>query len=589
MAARAHGQAAVNAGSIEGMKSEASKVFDTPGSRPSAAQMNQALSGANVPQPAKPVPAALANNQDYQTLNQRKQDNQRKLDQLNQQLAEAQKQRQNSTGTTQGNLTVQEAQIKQQISNVNNDNNFVQYKLRDMEVKFVEDKPAPAQPSARDAGPIPSSNSAASASSGLQSKLEGKAGSDQGQSGGKGQPGMARNDGTVPNGLPGLPGTYTGSPGEGSRLTNSARAPQTVQPQGDRPQTGSASSAAGGQPSAATGVAHNQAATAAPQIKPSDSGAAPSSPAATLDPGRVNPQQLANTPAAGPTGTANVRQPAAVANPSNNGAVRPGPQSMAAAALPTGPAIHTTAPPPPWEGTSSKPREYKNEGNGLIGGTTWIYGYNVPPGSNPAVRTHAEEALRTQMKLAGVNEREFVNTKDYNFILGMAASHSAATDLRKRVKADDASEGEYTVEHQPLYASLRGRQFNRLDCHSNGAMICLAALTREDARAEHVRLFGPQITQESLADWQRLINEGKVKDVQLYINRGDPVPGVSYLGTHKTAVSKLLLNDSLREEIHRDAPGIRVQFNDCPDRGFFLDLKCHDMQLYQRNVDSPTK
>jgi hypothetical protein len=494
----------------------------------------------------------------------------------------------------------------------------------------------------------------ASASTGLKLKLGDDAASDNGQAGIKGLPGIALNDGRVPYGIPGLPGIYVGGPGEETHLTNTLLTPQAGAAQGAAPPPGSAAS-----------VSSNAPVVAGLQLKTADSGTAPAAQPATFDPSKMSPQQLADvaemvsklppaeqqrlmaaaqsqsptapnaaTTAAQPTGQAmgSLQQQAAlgqaaVAAPSaEEAAMRSragfdtaaGPLSTSggqqapavalrsdnavAPLLATSGAAANTAPASPLAtGDQFPPREYKYSGDGLIGGTKWIYYFNVPPGSDDAVRARAEQALRTQNKVAGTTPGEFVDSKNYNFILGMAASRHPTEDLLERVLADNPREGMQTVAQQAWYASLRNRQFDRLDCHSNGAMICLAALTLQDAKAEHVRLFGPQMTRESLADWQALLDEGKVKDVKIYINRGDPVPGLSYLGTQKERVlGRAEFADSLGNEIHKYAPGVKVQFNDCPPdllntgihttiAGTALNINCHDMRLYQKNVDSPTK
>src|SRR5260370_25116956 len=79
----------------------------------------------------------------------------------------------------------------------------------------------------------------------------------------------------------------------------------------------------------------------------------------------------------------------------------------------------------------------------------------------------------------------------------------------------------------PGYAALTGRSFHELACHSNGAMICLAALRNADVKADNAVLYGPQITQKSLEQWDGLVRSGQVKSVTLVINSGDVVPPLS--------------------------------------------------------------
>jgi hypothetical protein len=247
--------------------------------------------------------------------------------------------------------------------------------------------------------------------------------------------------------------------------------------------------------------------------------------------------------------------------------------------------------------------EYQPAGNVFVGGTGWVYGFNVPPGKEP-LRHAAEWSLRKQMETAGLSEAQrsaFLKTSQYNLLVGVGTSHNVAVDLLERVVfGDEFSQGWFTAEHQDLYASLRGRHATRLDCHSNGAMVCLAALALGDARAERVRLLGPQITPAALEGWQRLLEQGRVKTIELYVNRGDPVPGASYLwadlasqagsglvtliGSEGSTLSVFVL----AEKIRKRAPGISVIVADaCPDRTVPLSLVCHDAARYQVLADTP--
>lgn len=236
----------------------------------------------------------------------------------------------------------------------------------------------------------------------------------------------------------------------------------------------------------------------------------------------------------------------------------------------------------------------------LVGGTGWIYGYNVPPGRDD-LRAEARRNLEDLMKLKGLTREQilgFLDPTEYNVIIGMAASHGEARDLVERVGiGDEFRLGQTTAEGQPLYASLRGRQTERLDCHSNGAMVCLAALTNGDVQAERVRLFGPQITPAAIESWQKLIERGRIKTIEINIVRGDPIAPASYTFAELTDFLKmpiaplpaqgLFSTDALKALILRKAPAVRVNLFDDPgcrhsmvaDRSPFA---CHDMALYQR-------
>ncbi|MBK8303480.1 MAG: hypothetical protein IPK98_08835 [Chloracidobacterium sp.] len=58
----------------------------------------------------------------------------------------------------------------------------------------------------------------------------------------------------------------------------------------------------------------------------------------------------------------------------------------------------------------------------------------------------------------------------------MASTHSAVEDLALRVIWDGSAYGEFSRQHKEIFVGLKDRHFDTLDCHSNGAMLCLAAL-----------------------------------------------------------------------------------------------------------------
>jgi hypothetical protein len=254
---------------------------------------------------------------------------------------------------------------------------------------------------------------------------------------------------------------------------------------------------------------------------------------------------------------------------------------------------------------SPEPR-YRPSGNGLVFGTGAIFGRSLPPDPTEALRREADRRLEEQKLLAGLSEAErraFPATAEYGLLSGVAAYHDPLWDLVARVGwGDEFSEGNKSAEEQPLYASLRGRQFDRLDCHSNGAMVCLAALRREDVKATEVRLFGPQLTPDALSAWQNLIETGKLRSVRVYVNRGDPISHASYLfadlagyvsalGLARPQVAPLSY-EALAGRITHHAPALKVTLlDDCQEKnalGFDLSFSCHAMSRYQRLVDGPS-
>lgn len=169
-------------------------------------------------------------------------------------------------------------------------------------------------------------------------------------------------------------------------------------------------------------------------------------------------------------------------------------------------------------------RQYKPVGKGLILGLGAIV-YAHREVGEPAQRMC--DALKQQARVAHKDYSAGVDCSRYNFVLGMASSLDLWTDLIDRVAFDDLTNGRFSAQEQLLYEKLRGKQFDELGCHSNGAMLCLAALENKDIRAGHVVLYGPEVTRESLEMWNKLVQDGQVKSVKVYLNENDPVPGAS--------------------------------------------------------------
>ncbi|MDA8382554.1 MAG: hypothetical protein M0037_05720 [Betaproteobacteria bacterium] len=232
------------------------------------------------------------------------------------------------------------------------------------------------------------------------------------------------------------------------------------------------------------------------------------------------------------------------------------------------------------------PRTYTPSGNGFVGGTTWAnIGYNVQ-GKDPALAAKERAMLERQMRLAGVDVNS-VNLKKYNFIIGMAASSDAMTDLKKRVLDDEFSNGQASAAEQALYDSLKGRSFDQLGCHSNGAMICLAALMNKDIEADHVVLYGPQLSASGLAQWDQLVQSGQVKSVEIDVDQSDPVPPVSLLagsGADNQYSDILFDANKLSEAITSIAPNVAVKTFPCGNGK--PSLACHAMTAYRRNTEA---
>jgi hypothetical protein len=236
-------------------------------------------------------------------------------------------------------------------------------------------------------------------------------------------------------------------------------------------------------------------------------------------------------------------------------------------------------------------RRMIEQGDGLVGGMTWIAGFNARPGALPELRRRQREMLMQQFRASNIAWDEAC-VQRYNFIIGIAASTDRFQDLRSRVVFDEFSNGQFTANEQAAYNSLRGRNFQQLDCHSNGAMICLAALQNEHVGARRVALYGPQITPESLAMWNALVTEGRVEGVDLYINQNDPVPPTALLSSNPALAiaaplapfltGPMFFNaDWTGRGISAAAPNINVHVGPCTASAL-PSMDCHDMRLYGR-------
>ena len=172
----------------------------------------------------------------------------------------------------------------------------------------------------------------------------------------------------------------------------------------------------------------------------------------------------------------------------------------------------------------------------FVGGTGWVYGYVRR--DDPAQQAVARAAFENSARVSSGT----INPDDYEMIVGFAKSGSIAGDLMERVigvpfDSDQATLGKLTSRGTGLYASLKTMRTPRLDCHSNGAMVCLHALRAGDIQSStgpngrsmlDVRLYGPQITPAAVRAWRSLITEGKIRSLEITFNEGDPVGPASY-------------------------------------------------------------
>ncbi|MCZ6772773.1 MAG: hypothetical protein O7G83_12475, partial [Proteobacteria bacterium] len=185
-------------------------------------------------------------------------------------------------------------------------------------------------------------------------------------------------------------------------------------------------------------------------------------------------------------------------------------------------------------------------------------------------------------------------------IIGVALSSNFVADLGLRVLWDNMSKGQVTPKIARYYKLLKGKSFRQLDCHSNGAMVCLAAIANGDLKAKEVRLLGPQITPAALREWQRLAREKNMR-VTIYYNNRDPVPWVSneagsvqIIGPPlqiantiadgiSRAVRKASAGKGMQKTIKMYAPLIKVVRFRCSKQGAgaFIKLECHGLDQYR--------
>ena len=207
---------------------------------------------------------------------------------------------------------------------------------------------------------------------------------------------------------------------------------------------------------------------------------------------------------------------------------------------------------------------YQSSQAALVGGTTWQHTGGKPSDCDAECERKFEEFLVRQQKLEreasdstvasqlasqlwsetfgrlvksgaiddfafSPHSSEYVDPREYRYVISMAGSQHPLADLLERVIWDNVTLGEFTRKHSAAYASIKRRKFERLDCHSNGAVLCLAALRSCDATAKVVRLFGPQINPSAAKEWLQLVQQKKLQ-LFIYIDERDPIPFLSWHG-----------------------------------------------------------
>ena len=216
--------------------------------------------------------------------------------------------------------------------------------------------------------------------------------------------------------------------------------------------------------------------------------------------------------------------------------------------------------------------------NGLIGGMTWTLGGYAPLDASPEVRAAFREQILQQAAASGIPP-ESIDLERYNFVLGLASQADFWLDLPRAIRDQDM--GAYSTQHREAYASLRGRSFRELSCHSNGAMLCLAALRAGDVQVRDVVLYGPQITSESLSFWRQLLEDDRITSLRIVVNTDDAVPPLSFLyeeGLGAPSRRALLFNPDLMARTLREAiPQATVSSYGCN----LGPRECHEMARYR--------
>lgn len=252
--------------------------------------------------------------------------------------------------------------------------------------------------------------------------------------------------------------------------------------------------------------------------------------------------------------------------------------------------------------------------HGLVGGTTWTFGFRRPyVNCDQRCEDEIKKNLDRQLSLFCSSQSDPAcfakglpfRPEMYDFAVSMGSSHAAIEDLATRVLFDGATFGEFSRQNKEIFASLTGRAFDTLDCHSNGALLCLAALRSGDTTAKEVRLFGPQMSPEAAKRWQEYsANTGTT--IKIYINHGDPVAALSWKqptpqtpveratsaawllhpATGPAALADALFNTYWDSKTDVMGPilrnyGFKVTRWTCED---LPSIDCHSMRLYEERL-----
>jgi len=208
---------------------------------------------------------------------------------------------------------------------------------------------------------------------------------------------------------------------------------------------------------------------------------------------------------------------------------------------------------------------------------------NAPEEKKRAAREKAEHEMENSLLRIDIKKTDFIDLKDYNYILGVAATNDLIDETKDSFR-EDLKKNQSSPGLNSQYESLRGKNLDKMNCYGNGAMVCLAALANGDVKAKKVNLFGPQITPASLKEWESLINSNGVNSVAIYVLTRDPIPGISFVGADNWPdFARVFTQNKLMDLISARAPSIRVMISNCPikDVKESYDLDCNSPKQYQ--------
>lgn len=200
-----------------------------------------------------------------------------------------------------------------------------------------------------------------------------------------------------------------------------------------------------------------------------------------------------------------------------------------------------------------------------------------------SAREKTEREMENSMLRSDIKRADLIDLKDYNYILGVAAT-SDLIDETKDAFREDLKKSQASADLNKQYDSLRNQTFDTLDCYGSGAMVCLAALKNGDVKVKKAKLFGPQITADALKEWESLISSNGLSSVEIYLLTRDPIPGISYLGGDSWSdFSRVFIQNKLMDVISEKAPSVRVILSSCPikDQKESYNLDCNNPKQYQ--------